>query len=362
MAHHLVGQLVIQQANCFGDYGLVTGADQAYGASFDGGRALCGIAHAEHWLAQGGRLFLNATGVGQDQVALLHQVDERQIILRLDQVHVVEPLEVAIDRLLHIGVEVHRIDDLHVIPLGQHRQRLADALETITMVLTAVAGYQDQLLALVKEGEAGSQLYFHAHVLVDAMGYLDQGVDHRVTSDEDGLGGDVFHDEVFQRTDGRGVVLVGNPPGQAAHPLFRPGRVDIAGAQAGFNVTHRDAVIVGRQGRGKGGGGVTVYQNAIRLELGKHRFQPLQDGGGDIGQILSRLHDVEVIVRLDLEQIEHLVQHLSVLSCDTDSDIHLAIGLEGLDDWGHLDCFRPCPKYHQYPLRFHRHNSHSRVN
>jgi hypothetical protein len=47
-------------------------------------------------------------------------------------------------------------------------------------------------------------------------------------------------------------------------------------------------------------------------------LQALQYVAGDIGEVLSGLHDVQVVVRLDIKKIEHLVQHLAMLCCDAD--------------------------------------------
>ena len=100
-----------------------------------------------------------------------------------------------------------------------------------------------------------------------------------------------------------------------------------------------------------------MHQNAIGLEVGKHRFQPLQDGGSDIGQILAWFHDVEVIFWRDFKQIKHLIQHLSVLAGHADSDINITGSLEGLDDWRHLNRLWSGTKYDQHPLYFYRHKT-----
>ncbi len=43
-----------------------------------------------------------------------------------------------------------------------------------------------------------------------------------------------------------------------------------------------------------------------------------RDAGGDVVEVLSLLHDVEVVVGLDIEDTEDLVEHLTMLPCDVD--------------------------------------------
>ncbi len=45
--------------------------------------------------------------------------------------------------------------------------------------------------------------------------------------------------------------------------FFGPGRIDVVRAQAGFDVSHRDAVVEGREGPGKGRGRVALNDYPI---------------------------------------------------------------------------------------------------
>jgi hypothetical protein len=44
-----------------------------------------------------------------------------------------------------------------------------------------------------------------------------------------------------------------------------------------------------------------------------------EDGRAQAGQGLVVAHQVQVVVRLDLEQVQHLVEHLPVLGGDADA-------------------------------------------
>ena len=71
-------------------YRPLVGADQPHGAGGHRLGALGGVAHDEDRLAERGRLLLHPARVGEDQVRAVHQVDEGQVVERLDQVHVAD--------------------------------------------------------------------------------------------------------------------------------------------------------------------------------------------------------------------------------------------------------------------------------
>ena len=73
----------------------LVGADQPHGAGRHRLGPLGGVAHDQHRLAERGRLLLHAAGVGEDQVRAVHQVDEGQVVERLDQVDVGDAAEQA---------------------------------------------------------------------------------------------------------------------------------------------------------------------------------------------------------------------------------------------------------------------------
>ena len=55
-------------------------------------------------------------------------------------------------------------------------------------------------------------------------------------------------------------------------------------------MAHGHLGVEGRQGRGKGRGGVALHQHQIRLVLFKLRLQPLQSTAGDVGERLLGGH------------------------------------------------------------------------
>jgi hypothetical protein len=58
----------------------------------------------------------------------------------------------------------------------------------------------------------------------------------------------------------------------------------------------------------------------------------------DVEQILPRPHDVQIVIGTDMEQVQHLVEHLAVLGGDADQALKPAgMSFQLLDDRRHLD-------------------------
>ena len=72
---------------------------------------------------------------------------------------------------------------------------------------------------------------------------------------------------------------------------------------------------------------------------------------------MPRLHEVQVNVGCNAEDIQHLVQHLAVLGRDASTHLKLLrAGLQGANHGGHFDGFGPRAKNDQNLLP--RHNAH----
>ncbi len=80
---------------------------------------------------------------------------------------------------------------------------------------------------------------------------------------------------------------------------------------------------------------------ASGLSVGEELVQAVDGAGHDGGERLALLQDVEVMVRHDAEQFVDLVQHLAVLAGDRHDAVEVRGLLQGADDRGHLDGFRP---------------------
>ena len=58
--------------------------------------------------------FLNSTGISQDNVASVHQPNERIIGKWLGQVHIGTISESVVDRLLNVWIQMNRVNECNV--------------------------------------------------------------------------------------------------------------------------------------------------------------------------------------------------------------------------------------------------------
>ena len=123
----------------------------------------------------------------------------------------------------------------------------------------------------------------------------------------------------------------------AAVHLFGKGLGQIPGAQAGFHVAHRNAAVKRRQRAGRGRAGVAVHQHVVGLFLLQHAIGTCHHAGEQAVERLVGLHDGEIVLRLQAEQIHHLVQHLPVLAGDAHHALDAPRLRQGRDQWRHLD-------------------------
>jgi hypothetical protein len=79
----------------------------------------------------------------------------------------------------------------------------------------------------------------------------------------------------------------------------------------------------------------------------------LQYAGGDVGKVLPRLHQVQIELGRNLEQLQHLIEHLAVLGGHAHAGIEGGVGLEGFDQGGHFDGFGAGAEDEEDFLNFH---------
>jgi hypothetical protein len=140
---------------------------------------------------------------------------------------------------------------------------------------------------------------------------------------------------------GRGREMqVADGIGQLAIDLFREGLVLVPSAQAGFDVGNFDALIESRQRTHQRRRRIALHQHPVGFFLRKHAVELHECAGGDLGQRLICRHQIQVVIRRDGKEREHLIEHLAVLSRDADHAREFAGMLaQRLDDRGHLDGF-----------------------
>ena len=116
----------------------------------------------------------------------------------------------------------------------------------------------------------------------------------------------------------------------------------IAGPQAGFDVPRRDSLEKGGEGSGERGHRVALDEHDVGTGALEHARKLLQHAGRHACRRLPRDHEVEIVVGLEAEDVEHLVEHRPVLRGYTDQTLEAGgVGEKGTYDRGHLDRLRP---------------------
>ena len=166
-----------------------------------------------------------------------------------------------------------------------------------------------------------------------------QRIDHGVTGHEDLPD----HTGCFQVGFGleRRREMKGRDLGEEpAVGFLREGIQKIVGAQTGLHMTNRDLLVKRSQTSGKRRGGVALHQDQLRW-IGLKVFpQPLQRSTGDMCQGLTGGHQIEILIRLEMEQIHHLAHHFAVLTGQDDTGLQCITGLKRPDDRSQLDRLR----------------------
>ena len=262
------------------------------------------------------------------------------------------------DGFADVRVQVHGIDEVHVgVFLREVLHRGDHGDEAVAEVFAAVAGDEDELLAV---GEAGDIVTRSAeYILLGSRQFrvdlelvhdLMQRVDHRIARHENLPGGLLFQKVTLRQ--GRGREVVGrNAARHLPVHFLRPGAVEVARAQARLHMADGNLLI---ESCDSGGGRccrVAMDQNHIRLDF----LQDIAHAGkhpcGHVVEILALLHDVQVVIRHDLEDAQHLVQHLAVLARHAHNRLELSrILLELLYQRAHLDGLRPRAENEHYSL------------
>ena len=335
MAHGLILGLIAEQAaELTVDYVLL-GADELQRAGGHALGALGGVAHHEHRLAKARGLLLDAARVGEDEVARGHEVVEVEHLERVDDVEPVEAVQLLVRRLADERVHVDGVDRLGVGVLLHHAADGAEhAVHGLAQVLAAVRRDEDEAGALgpLKLGMGVALAHGGA-----------QSVDASVAGDPDLRFGLALVEQVLlARIRGGEVVLAHDVDGLAVE-LLGPGAVDVVRAQAGLDVPHRDLQVEARERRGEAGRGVAVDQDNVGPLILEDRLELDQNVAGDVEQRLARLHDRKVVVGRHVEDAQHLVEHLAVLTRYGHDRLELILAsLQLVDEGAHLDCLRAC--------------------
>ena len=100
-------------------------------------------------------------------------------------------------------------------------------------------------------------------------------------------------------------------------------------------------MVIGSQRTGEGSGGIAVNQHYVRLFLRQHLIQSVHSSSSDVKQSLTGSHNIKVVVRLNIEEIQHLVKHFTMLGSNGSNRDYLVGMLHQLQyNRSHLYCLR----------------------
>lgn len=344
MTHSLVLGLIAEQTAELAVDDVLLGADELQRAGRHALGALGGVAHDEYRLAQARGLLLDAARVGEDEVARRHEVVEVEHLERIDDVQTVEAVELLVRGLADERVHVDGVDRLGV---GVLLHNAADGAEH------AVHGLA-QVLAAVRrdEYESGALRPLELGVGIALAHGGAQGVDAGVAGDPDlGLWLALVEKVLPARLRGSEVVLA-HDVYRLAVELLGPGTVDVVRAQAGLDVPHGDLKVEARECGGEAGRCVAVDQDHVGFLAFEDGLELEQHVARNVEQRLARPHDSQVMVGRNIEDAQHLVEHLAVLARHGHDGLELLLArLQLVDERAHLDCLRTGAEDEHYFLQ-----------
>ena len=335
--HRLVGLLVAEQRRRPALDRSAVGADEDGVPGLDALGSLGRPADDDHRLAERRHLLLEPSGVGDHEVAAPQEPDHRLVVERVEQADVGIAAEQVVHGLAHLRVPVDGDDDLHLgVAFGDGAEARAHVLERLRAHLAAVHRRDDQALPVQPEVRERRRVGLERHA-GNGLERVDDGVAGHV----DTVLGDALAVEVLRAGRGRREMDVGEHAGDAAVHLLRPGIVLVERAQARLDVADLPALLEGGEARGHRRRRVALDEHPVGPLLLEDGAQAVDHGDRHVVQRLRVLHHVQVVVRLDLEQVEHLVEHLAVLAGDADPrDELVGAPLELLDHRSELDRLR----------------------
>ena len=126
-------------------------------------------------------------------MGLVHQVYERQVVLRFDEFDVVDAGEQSVYRFLYIWIKVDRVEYLGIgVRFGGLCEGFADAFKAATEAFAAVSGNEDEFFVGVEVVEALLHLLLERAVGFEFFADVEQCVDDGVTGDGDIVRVDAF--------------------------------------------------------------------------------------------------------------------------------------------------------------------------
>src|SRR5262245_17750313 len=87
----------------------------------------------------------------------------------------------------------------------------------------------------------------------------------------------------------------------------------ITGAKSCFNVADADPFLKRHEASGKGSSRITLHKKPSRTNSTKHAGKSFENSRRELQGSLILLHEIQVVVRRDVEHAEHLIEHVAML-------------------------------------------------
>ena len=251
---------------------------------------------------------------------------------RFDDVDAVAVAEFFVCRRTYHGIHMDRIDRAHIgMLVDDPADRAEHMVHRFAEIFTAVRGDEDQ---------TGTFCPFEFGMgVVSADGgfeCIDRGVAGHVN------GGRIaaFLQEIVLRQFRRSKIEAGDDADRLTVEFFRVGGVDIVRTQSGFDMTDGNLHIEAGKCGHKGRGSIAVNENDVRLHFGKNFADPFENIDRHVEEGLFVLHDGKVIVGGNIERMENLIEHLTVLTGHAEGHIQFGTLLEFQNQRTHFNRFR----------------------
>src|ERR1017187_784365 len=187
-----------------------------------------------------------------------------------------------VDGRLNIRIEMNRVDHSYVrAGISERADRLADVAEARAEGLAPMSCDQDKfppalcgvrLFQAIEVISRKIRIYSQAvqeHGVISFRGqsitHPEQGINYGITGHKNLPVRQAFLEEILSCGFGGSEVQRREAGGEDAIGFFRPWGLEVARAQAGFDVANGDAVVKRGQGRAKNRGGVPLNEDQIGL-------------------------------------------------------------------------------------------------
>ena len=331
--------LIAQQRACHGVNRIFLHACQTNRTRLDGLRTLGLTAQNQNRLSKARCFLLQSAGIRHDHVAASHQIVHFIDSKRLNQMNAFVTGQIFCGGFAHIRAEMHRIYNINILKvIRQTAQSTHDMFHCFTVVLSAMCRDENHAAVLIVQLIEG--------VITEYKIRIDRRVnciDNGVAAHNDTLR-NALCCQILAVALGRRKVQLGNLAGQLSVHFLRKRRILVKRAQTCFYVSYRNFMIERSQCTCKRRRCIAVNQNDVRLCFIQHLIQSDQRFCRNGCQCLARLHNVQIIVCLQMKNVHDLIQHLTMLRRDAHDGFYTIRALQLVHQRSHFNGLRPCAK------------------